>query len=147
MVFRTIARVMRPRETKNDLLRKVPLFSRCSRKELVAVAQVADEVDLRAGTELTVQGRSAHEFFILLSGEAVVRQNSRQLRVLGPGEIVGEIALLNDGPRTATVTVSRPSRALVLNARDFRALLREQPDIALKVRAIVGERLRESAAA
>jgi CRP-like cAMP-binding protein len=146
-VFRRIARVRRSRQTKIDLLRGVQLFGRCSRKELAAIARVADEVDLRAGTELTVQGRPAREVFILLSGEAVVRQNGRKLRVLGPDEIIGEIALLNDGPRTATVTVSQPSRVLVLNARDFRTLLSEQPDVALKVRAIVGERLRESAAA
>ena len=132
------------RQTKSDLLRKVPLFSRCSRKELAAIAQVADELDLRVGKELTVQGKPAREFFILVAGEAVVRRNGRKLRVLGPGEMVGEIALLNDGPRTATVTVTEPSRVLVLTARDFRTLLRGSPDIALKVLAVVGERLSDS---
>jgi CRP-like cAMP-binding protein len=100
-----------------------------------------------AGTKLTVQGASAHEFFVLLSGEAVVRQNGRILRVLGPGEIIGEVELLHEGPRTATVTVCQPSRVLVLNARDFRTLLRLQPDIELKVFAVVGARLCEFAAA
>jgi CRP-like cAMP-binding protein len=129
------------RQTKSDLLRTVPLFSRCSRKELAAIAQVADELDVRVGKELTVQGKPAREFFILVTGAAVVRRNGRKLRVLGPGEMVGEIGLLNNGPRTATVTVTEPSRVLVLTARDFRRLLRESPDLAVKVLAVVSERL------
>ena len=138
-----IARVKLSRQSKSDVLRTVPLFSRCSKKELAAVAQVADELEIRAGKELTVQGQPAREFFILLSGEAVVRRNGRKLRVLGPGEMIGEIALLNDSPRTATVTVTEPSRVLVLTARDFRTLLRELPEMALKVLAVVGERLKD----
>ncbi|MGZ4396694.1 MAG: cyclic nucleotide-binding domain-containing protein [Gaiellaceae bacterium] len=132
------------RQSKSDLLRAVPLFRGCSRKELAAIARVADEVDLRPGKELTVQGKPAREFFILLSGQAVVRRNGRKLRVLGPGEMIGEIALLNDGPRTATVTLTEPSRVLALTARDFRSLLKDQPDLALKVLATVGARLNSS---
>jgi CRP/FNR family transcriptional regulator, cyclic AMP receptor protein len=135
------------RQTKLDLLRKVPLFSRCSRKELEAIGRMADELDVRVGKDLTVQGKPAREFFILLAGEAVVRRNGRRIRVLGPGDLVGEIALINAGPRTATVTVSEPSRVLVLTARDFGTLLRGSPDIAMKVLAVVGERLSESASA
>jgi len=138
-----IAGVKLSRQSKSDLLRTVPLFSRCSKKELAAVARVADELEIRAGKELTVQGQPAREFFILLSGEAVVRRNGRKLRVLGAGEMIGEIALLNDSPRTATVTVTEPSRVLVLTARDFRTLLRELPEMALKVLAVVGERLKD----
>jgi CRP/FNR family cyclic AMP-dependent transcriptional regulator len=135
------------RQTKIDLLRKVPLFSRCSRKELESIGRMSDELDVRVGKDLTVQGKPAREFFILVAGEAVVRRNGRKIRVLGPGDLVGEIALINDGPRTATVTVSEPSRVLVLTARDFRTMLRDSPDIAMKVLAVVGERLSESATA
>ena len=81
----------------------------------------------------------------LLSGAAVVRRNGRKLRELGPGEMIGEIGLLNDGPRTATVTLTQPSRVLALTARDFRSLLKDQPDLALKVLATVAERLNASA--
>ena len=133
------------RQSKSDLLRAVPLFSRCTKKELAAIAQVADEVDLREGKELTIEGKPAREFFILLSGAAVVRRNGRKLRELGPGEMIGEIGLLNDGPRTATVTLTEPSRVLALTARDFRSLLKDQPDLALKVLASVAERLNDSA--
>jgi CRP-like cAMP-binding protein len=132
------------RQSKSDLLREVPLFSRCTRKELASIAQVADEVDLREGKELTIEGKPSREFFILLSGAAVVRRNGRKLRELGPGEMVGEIGLLNDGPRTATVTLTAPSRVLALTARDFRSLLKDQPDLALKVLATVAERLNDS---
>jgi CRP/FNR family cyclic AMP-dependent transcriptional regulator len=123
----------------------VPLFSRCSRKELAGIARMADELDLPAGKELTVEGRPAREFFILIDGAAVVRRNGRKLRELGPGEMVGEIALLNQGPRTATVTLTAPSRVLVLTARDFHSLLKELPALAVKVLAVVGERLKDSA--
>ncbi len=135
------------RQSKSDLLRSVPLFSRCSKKELAGIAQLADELNLPAGKDLTVQGSPAREFFILLEGSAVVRRNGRKLRDLGPGEMVGEIGLLNDGPRTATVTLTEPSRVLVLTARDFHSLLRELPAVSLKVLAVVGERLNESAGA
>ena len=135
------------RQSKSDLLRSVPLFSRCSKKELAGIAQLADELSLPAGKELTVQGKPAREFFILLDGAAVVRRNGRKVRELGAGEMIGEIALLNDGPRTATVTLTEPSRVLVLTARDFHALLRELPALSLKVLAVVGERLSESAGA
>jgi CRP-like cAMP-binding protein len=135
------------RQSKSDLLRSVPLFSRCSKKELAGIAQLADELNLPAGKELTVQGSPAREFFILLEGAAVVRRNGRKLRDLGPGEMIGEIALLNDGPRTATVTLTEPSRVLVLTARDFHSLLKELPALSLKVLAVVGERLNESAGA
>jgi CRP/FNR family cyclic AMP-dependent transcriptional regulator len=131
------------RQSKADLLRNVPLFSRCTRKELAAIALVADELDVSAGKDLTVEGRPGREFFILLSGEAVVRRNGRKLRVLGPGEMIGEIALLNDTPRTATVTVTAPSRILVLTARDFRTLVKDLPDLALKVLATVSERVKD----
>ena len=131
------------RQSKSDLLRVVPLFSRCTRKELAAIAQVADEVDLREGKELTIEGKPAREFFILLSGGAVVRRNGRKLRELGPGEMIGEIALLNDTPRTATVTVTEPSRILVLTARDFRTLVKDLPDLALKVLATLSERVKD----
>jgi CRP-like cAMP-binding protein len=129
------------RQSKCDLLRAVPLFSRCSKKELADIARVADEVDLRAGKELTVEGKPAREFFILLSGAAVARRNGRKLRVLGPGDMIGEIALLNDGLRTATVTLTEQSRVLAVTARDFRSLLKDQPHLALTVLATVAARL------
>ena len=106
---------------------------------------MADELSLPAGKDLTIEGRPAREFFILMDGGAVVRRKGRKIRELGPGEMVGEIALLNQGPRTATVTLTEPSRVLVLTARDFHALLRELPALAVKVLAVVGERLKDSA--
>ncbi len=129
------------RKTKSDLLREVPLFSRCSKKELALVAGLADELSMPAGTELTVQGAAAREAFVLLEGAAVVRRNGRQIRHLGRGDVIGEIALVDDTPRTATVTLSEPSRLLVLAARDFHRLLRESPPLALKVLSVVGARL------
>jgi CRP-like cAMP-binding protein len=128
-------------DSKIEAMAKVPLFSRCSKPELRRIAQVADEVDLRAGRTLTKEGAPGREFFILLEGEADVRSNTRLLPPLHAGDFLGEIALLSDVPRTATVTAITPIRALVITERAFRELLRTSPDIQGKILEAVATRL------
>src|SRR3954447_13419541 len=101
------------------MIRKVPLFSKLSKKGLEAVAGIADEMDLPTGKALTREGEPGREFFVLLDGAADVRKGGKRLRTLGPGDFLGEIALLTKLPRTATVTTTGPTRALVLTDRDF----------------------------
>lgn len=120
---------------------KVPLFSRCSKRDLRAIARIADEIELPAGKVLAREGARGREFFVILEGGAQVRKRSRILRSLGPGDFFGEIALLSDLPRTATVAAASPLRALVITDRSFRKLLRDEPDIQGKVLAAVAERL------
>src|SRR6266545_3856024 len=119
---------MRPRKQKLDpkvaAMAKVPLFAWLTSRELARIAQVADEIDLPEGKVLTVQGKRAHEFFVLLEGTADVRRDTRLLSSLGPGDFLGEIALVTDCTRTATVTTSSPVRALVLTGSAFRELLK-----------------------
>jgi len=131
-------------DSKVAAIARVPLFSRCSKKDLRRIARLADEIDLPPGKVLTEQGARGREFFVLLEGSAEVRQDDRLLQTLGPGDFLGEIALVADVPRTATVTASSPVRALVITDRTFRALLREQPDIQGKVLDAVASRFAAS---
>jgi CRP-like cAMP-binding protein len=126
---------------KIELIRQAPLFSKCSKKELEEVAAVADEIDLREGKELTVEGAPGREFFVVIEGTAEVRRNGRKVNEMRDGDFFGEIALISGAPRTATVTATSPVRALVVTDRDFRALLKRQPEMQLKVLEALAERL------
>jgi CRP/FNR family transcriptional regulator, cyclic AMP receptor protein len=119
----------------------VPLFAQCSKRELSAIGGIADEIDLKEGTELTRQGKPGREFFVLIEGTADVLKNERKVNSLKTGDFFGEIALVHNAPRTATVRATSPVRALVVTERNFRRLLEEQPDIQRKVLAALAERL------
>jgi CRP-like cAMP-binding protein len=129
------------KDAKVDLIRNVPLFAQCSRKELAEVASIADEIDLPAGRDLIREGERGREFFVLLDGTVDVRKDGRRIRELGAGDFFGEIALVSDAPRTATVTTTSPARALVVTDRSFRALLRHSPSIQLKVLQALADRI------
>jgi CRP/FNR family transcriptional regulator, cyclic AMP receptor protein len=129
------------RNQKVELIKRVPLFSRCSRKELDEVAQLADEIDLNEGKEMTKEGRPGREFFVLLDGKADVKRNGRRINTLGKGDFFGEIALVSRAPRTATVVATTPIHALVITDRSFRRLLEHSPQIQSKVLEALAERL------
>jgi CRP/FNR family cyclic AMP-dependent transcriptional regulator len=128
-------------DAKVDLLRRIPLFSQCSRRDLGAISSIADEIDLKKGKELTREGRLGREFFVLIDGSADVRKKNRKVATLKGGDFFGEIALVHHAPRTATVTATSPVRALVIMERDFKRLLAEQPEIQRKVLVALAERL------
>ena len=129
------------RNDKSKVLADVPLFAGLSKKELSQVASIADELDFRAGKTLIREGDRGREFFVLLRGGAEVTRGGKQLAVRGAGDFFGEIALITDRPRTATVTTTEPSVVLVVTDRDFKHLVKESPTIALKVLEALGERL------
>jgi CRP/FNR family cyclic AMP-dependent transcriptional regulator len=129
------------KNAKVELIRGVPLFAECSRKELNEVAGIADEIDLREGKELTTQGRPGREFFVLVEGSADVKKGNRRVNTLGAGDFFGEISLVRQVPRTATVTATSPVRALVITDRSFRSLLEHQPGIQTKVMSALAARL------
>jgi CRP/FNR family transcriptional regulator, cyclic AMP receptor protein len=129
------------KDAKTELLRRAPLFAQCSKRELSAIGGIADEIDLKEGTELTRQGAPGREFFVLIEGSADVLKNGRKVNSLKTGDFFGEIALVHNAPRTATVKATSPVRALVVTERNFRRLLDEQPDIQRKVLAALAERL------
>lgn len=126
------------------MLKRVPLFADCSRGELEQIAQLADEIDLREGKELTHLGGAGREFFVLLEGEADVSQDGRSINTLGAGDFFGEIALVEDVPRTATVTATTPVRVLVITDRAFRQLLGKHPELQRKVLVALAERVKPS---
>ena len=129
------------RNEKVELIKKVPLFAGCSKGELQEIAHIADEIDLAEGKEMTREGSRGREFFVLLEGEADVTKDGSNINKLGSGDFFGEIALVSDSPRTATVTATSPVRALVITDRSFRRLLDEQPEIQRKVLVALAERL------
>lgn len=129
------------KDAKIEFLKRVPLFSGCSKKELRELATRADEVDLRDGYVLMREGRPGREFVVLVEGTAEVTKDGKKLADLDAGDWVGEIALLTNVPRTATVTATSPIRVLVMTDRAFRRLVETMPSIALKVLASLGDRL------
>jgi CRP/FNR family transcriptional regulator, cyclic AMP receptor protein len=129
------------KNAKVELLKSVPLFARCSKKELAEIATIADEIDLPEGKQLTREGGRGREFFILLEGNAEVRRKKRKIGTLGPGDFLGEIALVTKVPRTATVTTASPVRALVVSEQNFRRLLENSPDVQIKVLEALAERV------
>ena len=129
------------KNAKIELIASVPLFERCSKSELQQVAGIADELNVRAERTLTREGTTGREFLVLVEGRADVHQGGRRINALGPGDFLGEIALITGAKRTATVTTTEPSRLLVITARDFKALLRRVPSMQLKVLEALAERL------
>src|SRR4051812_7751167 len=129
------------KDAKSELLKRVPLFATCSKRELGAIGGIADEIDLKEGTELTRQGKPGREFFVLVEGTADVLKGSRKVNSLKAMDFFGEIALIHETPRTATVKATSPVRALVITERNFKRLLKEQPEIQRKVLAALAERL------
>ena len=133
------------KDAKIDLLRNVPLFAGCSKTELQRIASLADELDLGDGATLIREGERGREFIVIAEGTVDVTRNGKQLRELGAGDFIGEIALVADVPRTATVTATSPVRLLVVTDRAFRGLLEQMPSIAKKVLQSLGERLHSDA--
>jgi CRP/FNR family cyclic AMP-dependent transcriptional regulator len=126
---------------KVELIKRVPLFSGLSKRELGEVAGIADELEIAEGKKLTHEGAAGHEFLVLVQGAADVRRKGRKVNTLGSGDFLGEIALVTGTPRTATVTTTAQSRMLVITARDFKSLLRRMPSIQLKILEAIAARV------
>jgi CRP/FNR family transcriptional regulator, cyclic AMP receptor protein len=129
------------KNAKIELLKRVPLFAGCSKRELGEIASVADELDLPTARDLTKEGSTGREFVVLVEGEADVLRKGRLVAGLGPGDFVGEIALVTGRPRTATVRTRGPARVLVLTTSGFRTLMRDVPSIQAKVLTALAQRI------
>ena len=130
------------RDEKIELLRTVSLFRGLRDRELERISALADIIDLPADRRIMSQGERGAEMFVLVSGTAHIERDGESLGDRGPGEVLGEIALLDGGPRTATVTLTEPSRLLVLARREFQTLLDEFPEVRLQILETVAHRLR-----
>jgi CRP/FNR family transcriptional regulator, cyclic AMP receptor protein len=129
-------------DTKADALARCPFFAGLSRRDLLELAKVSEDMEVEEGKVLTREGQSGSEFFVIVDGEVSVTKNGQEIRTLGPGDFFGEIALLEDTPRTATVVAKTPLRFFVLTRRSFRSLLAHQPELERKVLAALEERVR-----
>jgi CRP/FNR family cyclic AMP-dependent transcriptional regulator len=129
-------------DTKANALGRCPFFAGLSRSELVDIAKVTEDMEVDAGKVLTREGESGREFFVIVDGEVSVTKDGSEIRTLGPGDFFGEIALLEDTPRTATVLATTPLRFFVLTRQSFRSLLARQPEIEQKVLKALEERVR-----
>lgn len=135
---------MASRDSHLDKLAEVPLFSACSRKDLQRIAKASDEVEVKAGRTLVDQGKTGHEFFLILEGTATVRANNRKLATLGTGDYFGELSLLSREPRDASVTADTDMKLLILGQREFTGLLDSIPGLASKILSIMARRLRQA---
>jgi CRP/FNR family cyclic AMP-dependent transcriptional regulator len=130
-----------------EMLRQVPLFSSCSQSELRQIAGLGTPVPIAAGRRLTVEGQPGREFFLVLEGRARCEVGGRHAADFVPGDFFGELALLDGGPRSATVVAETDMEVLVLDAREFASLLQAAPSILRKVLATLAGRLRLANAA
>ena len=121
-------------------MKTIPLFAALSDKELHRVAQLADEVDVKAGDHLVDEGRFAHEFFVIEDGEADVVHNDQTLATLGPGDFFGEIALIKTERRTASVIAKTPMKLVVMFGPNFRSVASDLPAVASKINGAIEER-------
>ena len=128
-------------DTRVDLIKGLPLFQLCSKRDLRRIAALANERSVEPGTALMSEGEPGSEFFVVVDGEVDVRRKGRRIARLGPGSYVGEIALLSRSPRTATVVAVTPLRALVIAGRDFVELLDTLPELWLKVARTLADRV------
>ena len=125
-----------------DRLNAIPLFAGLSRKELRALAPRADEVELEKGRTLVREGDWPYEFFSIEEGTVEVRRGEQLLGELGAGDFFGEMGLMADTRRNATVTATTPVKVVVMTAQAFRQTARELPEVADKIRAAIEERCR-----
>ena len=133
-------------DQKIALLSKVPLLAGLSKAQLEQIARICDEVDLPAGKVITREGSSGAEFFVLISGSCSVERDGQVVRELGPGDFFGELSLLADIPRTATVRATSACRLIVVGHREFHSLLAEFPSIQTPILQATAKRLSETEA-
>jgi CRP/FNR family transcriptional regulator, cyclic AMP receptor protein len=143
-VARRPSRSRKGRKSKADLLRNVRLFSTCNKRELARIASLVDEVEAPEGKVIVRQGDPGRECFVIRDGKARATIRGKGSTVLGPGSFFGEMSLLDQGPRSATVIAESDMHLLVLGSREFSSLVNEVPTVAVRMMGGLAERLREA---
>jgi len=124
-------------------LRNVSLFQGCSTKELEKIATASDEITMAAGSLIVDQGQTGREAFVVLNGTVTVKRNGKKVGSFGPGTVVGELSLLDHGPRTATVICETDCELLLLDQRHFIGVIDDVPALAHKLLATLAGRIRD----
>jgi CRP-like cAMP-binding protein len=130
-------------DTKLEMLRKVPLLAGLGRGELEAVSRLCTEVDLPAGRQLMREGETGNEFYLLIDGRVRVERGGATVATLGPGQFLGEIALVDHGPRSATAVCETDCRLMVLTHREFNSLMDTNTAIRARVLEALAQRVRQ----
>jgi CRP/FNR family transcriptional regulator, cyclic AMP receptor protein len=141
-VARRARRSRSGRKSKQELLANVRLFSTCNKRELARIASLVDEVDAPKGKVIVRQGDPGRECFVISEGRARATIRGKGSSMLGPGSFFGEMSLLDQGPRSATVTAETDMHLLVLGSREFSSLVNEVPTVAVRMMRGLAERLR-----
>ena len=129
-------------DRKVDAMGRVPLFSRCSRKELEFLASRTDEVTLKANQTLIKQGNPSDTFYVLLDGDATVDVDGKARPSLHAGDFFGEIGMLDRGTATATVVTATPATVMVMSHAQFRDAIKTSDSLLSMVLAAAAGRLR-----
>jgi CRP/FNR family cyclic AMP-dependent transcriptional regulator len=127
---------------KLELLKRVPLLAGLGRRELEEVGRLVEEVDIKAGKILMREGDAGSEFFVLVTGSVGIDRGGTRVLTMGGGDFFGEIALIDEGPRTATATTESDSKLLVLGHREFHSLMDQFPAIRTCVLEALAKRIR-----
>ncbi len=120
-------------------LAAIPLLAGLADEQLAVVAGCAAELEAPEGQSLTTTGDFGHALFLIESGTAEVTDGDRHVRMLGPGDVFGEVAVIASGRRTATVTATSPMRLIVVFKRDVWAFEQQAPDVALRIRGLLDQ--------
>lgn len=136
--------ILRKRSDKADALAAVPIFKSLSNKDRMEIARHADEVEVEVYTFLTQEGERGNAFYLILSGEADVKKHDKKVASLGSGDFVGEMALIDGEPRSATVMMTTEGSVLEISRHDFLSLLDSTPGLAKKLLVGMSQRLREA---
>ncbi len=130
-----------------ESLREIDLFSDCSKKELQHIARAAEQVNFTAGDNVVEEGSGgtgASYAYVIVSGTAVVRRNGRKVAELRPSDTVGEMALFDDGPRTASVVAATDMETIMLSRRALKGIIDSTPSVAHKLLSELAGRLRKA---
>ncbi|MBA4370737.1 MAG: hypothetical protein C0418_04070 [Coriobacteriaceae bacterium] len=123
-------------------LAKVPIFSACTTTEIQAIASVTQEHTFEPGQIIVTQGTPGQAFYLILSGRVEILRDNQSLGAFGPGDFFGEMSLLDQAPRSATIRSIEHTACLMLSSWDFKALLEKYPSIAVKLLEVISRRLR-----
>lgn len=134
---------MATKQEKLGLLGGVPLFSDLSRKDLQRILDTAKETSHQEGESVITEGRGGVGFHLITDGKAKVVRRGRTVATLGPGEFFGEMALVDDAPRSASVIAESDLGTMVISKWEFRPLVRSHPEIAWKMIEHLVARVRE----
>jgi CRP-like cAMP-binding protein len=129
-------------DRKVQLLTKVPLFQECNAKELSKIAALADEIEVDKGAVLTKEGQPGRECFVVSEGKATAKLRGKKLASYAPGDVFGEMSLLDNEPRSATITADTDMVLFVVDSRSFWGLCEEAPTVSRKIMKSIAQRLR-----